>query len=225
MPGAECTMRRQPVTDLPKSPDLRFEIPLWARGVIAVAGLDEAGRGAWAGPVSAAAVILPPGDELLERLAGVRDSKQMTARQRARMAEVIRVTAAAWGVGFAEAGEVDEMGIVPATRLAMKRALECCSCEVQHLLVDALRLPKVTIPQEALIKGDRRSMSIAAASVLAKTARDALMQEWDAAFPGYGFSHNMGYGTAFHRNALEALGPCRLHRRSFAPVRERLALL
>lgn len=218
-------MRRLPVTDLPKSPDLRFEIPLWAKGVFAVAGLDEAGRGSWAGPVSAAAVVLPPGDQLLERLAGVRDSKQMTARQRARMAEVIRGTATAWGVGFADAGEVDELGIVPATRLAMERALESCNCEVQHLLVDALRLPTLTIPQEALIKGDRLSMSIAAASVLAKTARDSLMQEWDAAFPGYGFSHNKGYGTAVHRAALDTLGPCTLHRRSFAPVRERLALL
>src|SRR5574340_652751 len=123
---------------------------------------------------------------------------------------------------YAEADEVDALGIVPATRLAMTRALGACGCEAQHLLVDALRLPKVAIPQEALIKGDRRCLSIAAASVLAKTARDQVMLEWDAAFPGYGFAHNKGYGTSMHRAALEELGPCVLHRRSFAPIRARL---
>lgn len=225
MPGAGCTMPRLKITDLPKSPDLHFETPLWTKGLTAVAGLDEAGRGAWAGPVSAAVVVLPPGEQNLKLLAGVRDSKKMTSRQRSFWAEVIHGTVSAWGVGFAEAGEVDEMGIVPATRLAMERALKACGCEVQHLLVDALRLPQVNLPQDALIKGDMRSLSIAAASVLAKTARDDLMRQWDASFPGYGFLHNKGYGTAVHRAALQSLGPCELHRRSFAPVRARLALL
>lgn len=215
-------MRRLTVTDLPKNPDLSFEIPLWTRGMTVIAGLDEAGRGAWAGPVFASAVIFSPREGLMDQLHGVRDSKLMTARQRSKWAEVIRLMAAAWGVGYAEAVEVDEMGIVPATRLAMTRALEACGCQVQHLLVDALRLPKVSIPQDALIKGDRRSLSIAAASVLAKTARDQVMQEWDAAFPGYGFAHNKGYGTAMHRAALDEMGPCALHRRSFAPIRARL---
>lgn len=215
-------MGRLTAADLPKNPDLRFEIPLWARGITAVAGMDEAGRGAWAGPVFAAAVILPPDEGLLEQLPGVRDSKLMTARQRSKWAAVIRSMAAAWGVGNAEADEVDALGIVPATRLAMTRALAVCGCDAQHLLVDALRLPKVAIPQEALIKGDRRSLSIAAASVLAKTARDQVMLEWDAAFPGYGFAHHKGYGTAFHRAALDEMGPCVLHRRSFAPIRARL---
>lgn len=218
-------MPRLKITDLPKSPDLHFETSLWTKGLTAVAGLDEAGRGAWAGPVSAAVVVLPPGEQNLKQLAGVRDSKKMTPRQRSIWAEVIRGTVAAWGVGFAEAGEVDEMGIVPATRLAMERALKACGCEVQHLLVDALRLPQVNLPQDALIKGDMRSLSIAAASVLAKTARDDLMRQWDASFPGYGFLHHKGYGTAVHRAALQSLGPCELHRRSFAPVRARLALL
>ena len=212
-------MRRLSRVDLPVSPDLHFETALWAQGLLAVAGLDEAGRGAWAGPVSAAAVVLPPGDGMLERLHGVRDSKQMTPRQRAWWAGEIQMAAAAWGVGFAEAAEVDALGVVPATRLAMERALAACGSQVQHLLVDALRLPEQPLPQQALIKGDARSLSIAAASVLAKTARDRLMQELDAVFPGYGFSHNKGYGTAFHRAALEALGPCLLHRHSFAPLR------
>jgi ribonuclease HII len=157
---------------------------------------------------------------LLERLHGVRDSKQMTVRQRSVWADQIRAAALAWGVGFAEASEVDALGIVPATRLAMERALAGCGCTVQHLLVDALRLPGVNIPQQALIKGDARSLSIAAASVLAKTARDALMQEMDEVFPGYGFTRHKGYGTAVHRAGLDGLGPCRIHRFSFAPVRE-----
>jgi len=221
-------VRRQPVTEIPKHPDLSFELPLWTSGLTAVGGLDEAGRGAWAGPVSAAVVVLPAaaaGDGLLERLHGVRDSKQMTAHQRACWAELIRGEAAAWGVGFAEADEVDALGIVPATRLAMSRAITACGCPVQHLLVDALRLPEWNLPQQALIKGDARCLSIAAASVLAKTARDRLLQELDDQYPGYGFGRNKGYGTAVHRAALEALGPCPLHRQSYAPVRERIELL
>ncbi len=213
-------MARLPKTEIPKFPDLRFESPLWSKGVTAVAGLDEAGRGAWAGPVSAAAVVLPTENGLLERLHGVRDSKQMTVRQRSVWADQIRAAALAWGVGFAEASEVDALGIVPATRLAMERALAGCGCVVEHLLVDALRLPGVNLPQQALIKGDARSLSIAAASVLAKTARDALMQEMDEVFPGYGFARHKGYGTAVHRAGLDGLGPCRIHRFSFAPVRE-----
>jgi len=185
--------------------------------------LDEAGRGAWAGPVAAGAVVLPvsaPVEELLEQLRGVRDSKVMTSRQRAFWAEHIRLAALAWGVGFAESHEVDTLGIVPATRLAMERALKACGCAAQHLLVDAVRLPEINIPQQALIKGDARSLSIAAASVLAKTARDAVMIEMDERFPGYGFAMNKGYGTAIHRAGLDEIGPCPMHRFSFAPVRE-----
>ena len=214
-------MRRLPKVEVPKYPDLRFEIPLWESGFTAVAGLDEAGRGAWAGPVAAGAVILPagvPGDGLLERLHGVRDSKVMTSRQRAVWAEQIRLAALAWGVGFAECHEVDTLGIVPATRLAMERALTACKRTVQHLLVDAVRLPGVNIPQQALIKGDARSLSIAAASVLAKTARDAVMIEMEETYPGYGFAMNKGYGTAVHRAGLDEIGPCPMHRFSFAPV-------
>lgn len=216
--------RRLPKIEVPRHPDLRFEIPLWESGFTAVAGLDEAGRGAWAGPVAAGAVILPVSaaeEGLLERLHGVRDSKVMTSRQRTLWAAQIRGIAFAWGVGFAESHEVDDMGIVPATRLAMKRALQACGCAAQHLLVDAVRLPEIIIPQQALIKGDARSLSIAAASVLAKTARDAVMIEMEERFPGYGFAMNKGYGTAVHRAGLDEIGPCPMHRFSFAPVKER----
>ena len=217
-------MRRLPKVEVPKHPDLRFEVQVWESGLSAVAGLDEAGRGAWAGPVAAGAVILPAGmpvKGLLERLRGVRDSKVMTSRQRAVWAEQIRSAALAWGVGFAESHEVDALGIVPATRLAMERALTACNSPAQHLLVDAVRLPGVDIPQQALIKGDARSLSIAAASVLAKTARDAVMIEMEETFPGFGFAMNKGYGTAVHRAGLDEIGPCPMHRFSFRPVRER----
>lgn len=202
------------------SPDLNFEMPLWQSGLHWLAGLDEAGRGAWAGPVYAAAVILPPdAGELLTRLNGVRDSKQMTAHQRARWAVNIRAEAVAWGIGWAGNDEIDERGILPATRLAMQRAIEQLTHSPEYLLIDALRLPAFELPQTALIHGDQRSLSIAAASVLAKTARDAYMVQLDAQYPGYGFAAHKGYGTAFHRHALDEKGPCSQHRFSFAPLR------
>ncbi len=200
-------------------PDLSFEFALWQSGVSLVAGLDEAGRGAWAGPVAAAAVILSPASDLVTRLSGVRDSKQMTPAQRAYWADVIRAVALTWGVGFASAQEIDEKGILPATRLAMQRALAQLDVAPEHLLLDAVRLPGVTLPQTPLIKGDCRVLSISAASVLAKTERDRWMQKLDFEFPGYSFSRHKGYGTAIHRRALENLGPCRQHRVSFKPVK------
>ncbi|TLN27924.1 ribonuclease HII [bacterium] len=204
------------------SPDLSLEMPLWQAGLSRLAGLGEAGRGAWAGPVHPAAVVLPPsGAELLAQLPGVRDSKQMTARQRAFWADKIRATAAAWGVGWASNAEIDRQGILPATRLAMQRAVAQLGPCPQHLLIDALRLPALAIPQTALVRGDQRSLSIAAASVLAKTARDAFMVVLDQEFPAYGFAAHKGYGTQRHRCALEALGPCPQHRFSFAPLRLR----
>jgi ribonuclease HII len=211
--------RRLDPAEIPPSPTLDFELALWRRGFMAVAGLDEAGRGAWAGPVSAGAVILPPEPALLARLEGVRDSKQMSPRAREQQAGRIRAEALAWGVGFASHQEIDALGIVPATRLAMRRALAACALPPVHLLLDALRLPEVPLPQTDLIKGDARSLSIAAASVLAKTARDARMREMDVLYPGYDFSRHKGYGTRLHQSALEHLGPCPIHRRSFAPLR------
>jgi ribonuclease HII len=212
-------MARRPLADLPPLPTLEFEQSLWQAGVFPTAGLDEAGRGAWAGPVAAAAVILPPDDaDLLKHLHGVRDSKQMTARAREGFAAVIRETALAWGVGFASVEEIETHGIVPATRLAMMRALQECALSPRHLLIDALRLPDIALPQTSLIKGDARSLSIAAASVLAKTARDPLMRDLARQYPQYGFEVHKGYGTARHRRALQQWGPCPLHRRTYRPV-------
>jgi ribonuclease HII len=212
--------RRFNRADLPACPDLLFEQPLWASGVLAVAGLDEAGRGAWAGPVCAAAAILPAWDDsICARLAGVRDSKQMTPLQRTFWAAEIRAAALAWGVGFAGAGEIDALGIVPATRMAMQRALAQLWLPPRHLLLDALLLPGVPLPQTALVKGDARSLSIAAASVLAKTARDLRMSALEEIYPGYGFAAHKGYGTAEHIAALQRMGPTPVHRKSYAPLR------
>jgi ribonuclease HII len=210
--------RRFDPADIPPSPSLDDELKLWQRGCMAVAGLDEAGRGAWAGPVSAGAVILPPKSEILVLLKDVRDSKQMTFRAREAQARRIREQVLAWGVGFASHLEIDDRGIVAATRLAMERALAACLLQADHLLLDALHLPEVPLPQTVLIKGDARSLSIAAASVLAKTARDAQMFNLDERYPGYGFGRHKGYGTRLHQEALDRYGPCLIHRRSYAPV-------
>jgi ribonuclease HII len=203
-----------------RSPDLSFEIPLWESGVVLVAGLDEAGRGPWAGPVTAGTVILPYSPDISIRLSGVRDSKQMSAGQRAFWARRIKQEAAAWAVGEASHIEIDELGILPATRLAMQRALLKLNLSPAHLLLDAMLLPEENIPQTKLIKGDARSLSIAAASVLAKTARDQHMLGMDEQYPGYGFARHKGYGTRFHQEALRRLGPCPIHRQSFAPIRK-----
>jgi ribonuclease HII len=200
---------------IPASPDLSFELSLWSAGLKLVAGLDEAGRGALAGPVAAAAVILPASPEILLALHGVRDSKQMTPAQRQVWAERLTMQALCYGVGFASHQEIDACGIVPATRLAMQRALSQLSLSPQHLLLDFLDLPDLPIPQTCLVKGDRRSLSIAAASVLAKTARDALMRQLDTQYPGYGFAVHKGYGTLAHCRALQALGPSLIHRSTF----------
>ena len=206
---------------LPPAPNLAFEQALWRQGVLRVAGLDEAGRGALAGPVYAATVILPRGsDGLAEALAGVRDSKQLSPKQRERLAPIIQSQALAWSVGWAEAAEVDQLGIALASRLAFCRALEGLRMPAEHLLLDYFRLPEVELAQTALVKGDQRSLSIACASILAKTARDAHMREEEVHFPGYGFAQNKGYGTAKHRAALELLGTCPLHRRSFHLIKE-----
>lgn len=206
--------------EIPPAPDLRFESAAWAKGMMTVAGIDEAGRGCWAGPVAAGAVIFEPRLDLPELLAGVRDSKQMKAVDRETWAKEIQNQAVAWAVGFASNTEIDSIGIVPATRLAMVRAVAGLKLAPAHLLIDAVRLPELEIPQTSLIKGDARVLSIAAASILAKTTRDAVLCQLDAEFPGYGFARHKGYGTAFHQETLRRLGPCPLHRRSYAPVKQ-----
>jgi len=205
---------------LPDTPHLRHEAALWTNGALWVAGIDEAGRGALAGPVAAAAVILPQTPGLKKDLAGVRDSKEMTPAAREAWSHVIRGLAVTCAVGTASAQEIDAIGIVPATRLASSRALDDLDVCPDCLLLDYLNLPDVIITQISLVKGDMRSLSIAAASVLAKTARDAILLEMDERYPGYGFAAHKGYGTASHREAIQNLGPSPVHRFSFAPIRD-----
>ena len=203
-----------------RRPTLSREHRLIRRGFHRIAGLDEAGRGAWAGPLSAAAVILPVGrPSLTSALAGVRDSKQMTPSRRALAADVIRSVALAWAVGSASAREVDRIGPLRATRLAMFRALSKLSVPPDHLMIDYLLLPESDIPQTAVTHGDARCLSIAAASVLAKTWRDQRMIALDTRYPGYGFAQHKGYGTNGHAEGIDRLGICPQHRRSYAPIR------
>ena len=199
-------------------PNLQFECDLWISGLSHVAGFDEAGRGALAGPVAVGAVILPADHPHLPRtLAGVRDSKQMTPRQRELCTPGIKETALAWNVAFASHGEIDQLGIVGATRLAAMRALEALTPPPDFLLTDfRLELPESELPQTSLPKGDERCLSIAAASVLAKTGRDALMRELDVQYSGYGLGQNKGYGTQAHRSAMVRLGYSPVHRKSFS---------
>ncbi len=209
------------LSSLPARPNLEYESVLWSQGLKLVAGVDEAGRGALAGPVAAGAVILP-GDNpsLCEHLHGVRDSKVMKPADRETWVEIIKETAVAWGVGFSSAGEIDQISIAPATCLAISRAVSQLGVVPDHLLVDYLKLPNESIHQTALIKGDARSLSIAAASILAKTTRDALLVELDQQFPCYGFAQHKGYGTQVHRQAIKDHGPCKYHRFSFSPLAE-----
>jgi len=195
-------------------PDLKFEQLLWKDGFTRLAGIDEAGRGAWAGPVAAAAVILPANPSLTRILNRVRDSKLMTVLAREIWAPRIKEAAVGWGLGFSSAEEIDTLGIIAATKLAAKRALE--NIIPDYLITDYLIFPEINLPQTALVKGDQRSLSVASASVLAKTARDALMRELDSQYPGYGFARHKGYGTRRHREAIMQLGRCEIHRNSFS---------
>jgi ribonuclease HII len=205
-------------------PSLQWERSLWRSGLVSVAGLDEVGRGPLAGPLVAAAVVLPPRTRWSGWLRDVRDSKLLSARQREALDLRIRVFAVGYGVGVVSHEELDVIGITAATRRAMHDALLQLSAIPEHLLIDALSLPEPNVPQTSLIHGDARCVSIACASIVAKVARDAMMVELDGHYPGYGFLHNMGYCTAEHLQALDRLGPCPIHRRSFAPVRLALGL-
>ena len=199
-------------------PTLDTELALRDAAGPLVAGLDEVGRGAWAGPEVAAAVVLPLDDPTLtERLARVRDSKLMTAAEREAAVPLIREAALAVGVGVVAVEDVDRLGILNATKTAMQQALDQLTPSPHALLLDAVTLP-CDLPQRAFPRADRLCLSVAAASVVAKVTRDRLMVTYDAVYPGYGFGRHKGYGTAAHAQALQALGVCPLHRRSFAPV-------
>jgi ribonuclease HII len=201
---------------------LEQERELWAAGYRWLAGLDEVGRGSWAGPVVAAAVVLPPErNDLDSLLGGVRDSKVLTARQREALFPLIHQAALGVGVGMASARFIDRWGIVPATRQAMAMAVRNLPLKPHCLLIDALKLPDVQLPQRALIDGDAYVLSIAAASIVAKVFRDRLMVALGTRYGDYGFAAHKGYGTAAHRTALQRLGPCPEHRMSFAPLRAR----
>ncbi len=185
-------------------------------------GVDEAGRGPLAGPVVAAAVVLDPG----RPIAGLRDSKLLSATRRDQLAVQIRERCLAWAVAHASVDEIDRHNILQASLLAMRRAVEALNGAAEFALVDGNQLPTLAIPARALVSGDALETPISAASILAKTARDALMQVLDADYPGYGFARHMGYATREHLDCLRRLGPCAQHRRSFAPVREwRLTVL
>jgi ribonuclease HII len=191
-----------------------FETEARRCGYRLVAGLDEAGRGPLAGPVVAAAVMLPRRCQL----AGLNDSKQLTEAERERLYGEIRRRAVGIGVGQASEREIDVMNILEATRLAMGRAIQALPTPPEYLLLDAIDLPAVHLPQRAIIKGDALSVSIAAASIVAKVARDRLMNEYHRQYPQYNFQAHKGYGTAEHLRMLAAHGPCAIHRRSFRPV-------
>jgi ribonuclease HII len=203
-----------------KTASLMYEHQFQQSGCHKIMGFDEAGRGTWAGPVAAGAVCLPIERRDLQKiLTGVRDSKQMTPRQRTQLAEKIKEIALAWGVGSASSSEVDDLGIVRATKLAMQRAFAMANFQPDCLLLDSLAWPEMDIPQICLIKGDTLSLSIAAASVVAKVWRDDYMRTFDEAYPQYEFGIHKGYGTAKHQAALKTYGPSPIHRMTFAPLR------
>ena len=192
-----------------------FEIQARSEGYRFVAGVDEVGRGCLAGPVVAAACILECEGTVPEKL---NDSKKLTAKQRERIAEELKGCAVAYSVGVVEPEVIDRINILEASKLAMVKAIEGLQPAADHLLLDAVQLRQLTLPQKAIIRGDSISYSIAAASVIAKTYRDALMTEYDAGFPQYGFAKHKGYAAAVHLAALRQHGPCPLHRRSFRGV-------
>ncbi len=200
------------------APTWELEVHLWQAGYRYVAGLDEVGRGALAGPIVAAAVVFPPEAIREASLYTLHDSKRLTPQQRARLVPVLLHHALAWAIGWASWEEVDRLGVPEAARQAFRRALAHLPISPDYLLLDHLLLPDIEQPQTALPKGDARSFSIAAASVLAKTVRDAYMEGLDRCWPGYAFARHKGYGTRTHRTALATLGPAPVHRRRFAPV-------
>ena len=196
-------------------PDFTLELALHARGLLRIAGIDEAGRGPLAGPVAAAAVILPS----RFHADGLDDSKKISARQRETVFEILTTDKRViWAVATAGREEIDRLNILRATHLAMRRATEALSEQPDHCLIDGLPVRDFPLPHDGIVKGDGKSLSIAAASIIAKVTRDRIMHGLDQEFPQFGFAKHQGYGTKMHLEALRTHGPCRHHRRSFRPV-------
>ncbi len=210
-------MSRQQQADLSLE---RSMMQKWS--VTQIAGLDEAGRGALAGPVTAAAVILPLADpQRLKRFSSINDSKQLSAKKRALYYDIVVENALAYGIGSASAARIDKEGIISATKHAMKDALRYLNERVEFLLIDGrIRLNDVRIAQQSIVRGDSRSLSIAAASILAKVTRDRYMIALDPLYPAYGFGRHKGYGTAQHLAAIQSHGPLTIHRHTFAPINQ-----
>jgi ribonuclease HII len=199
-------------------PTLAQELRLWQSGYRFVAGVDEAGRGALAGPVVAAAVIVPVGTAGAGIWGAVADSKLLTPAERLVLVPQIQAAAVAWGIGAVPATQIDQMGIAPATRLAMTQAIAALGQQPDYLLLDWVRLPQLNIAQESFTKADRDIVAVAAASILAKVYRDQVMVELHTTYPCYRFHNHKGYGTAVHLAAIQAYGPCAEHRHTFAPI-------
>jgi len=198
----------------------RFESAAWRRGITRLAGVDEAGRGPLAGPVVAAAVVLSPGT----KITGVDDSKRLLPEERARLFEIIQERAHGVGVAVVDHATIDRINILEATRLAMVQALGALAVEPELVLTDFVAVPGLRCPQRNLVEGDRRSASVAAASIVAKVTRDRIMEAADRDWPLYGFGRHKGYATLEHREALERHGPCPLHRRTFAGIWSQMVL-
>jgi ribonuclease HII len=200
------------------SPTFVEEQSFWRHGYQFVAGIDEVGRGPLAGPVVAAAVMFSPQINI-PWLEQVRDSKKLSAKKREYLSSCIQAEAVSFSIGVVSHERIDSLGIVGATKLAMRTAVEQLDDTPDALLIDAVKLPEIAIRQKSIIKGDNISRSIAAASIVAKVFRDRLMEEYDRHYPGYGFARNAGYGTKEHMDKLKEIGCCPIHRASFAPVR------
>jgi ribonuclease HII len=199
-------------------PTLQQEKRLWQMGYQCIAGIDEVGRGALAGPVVAAAVIVPVRTERQGVWSQVADSKLLAPAIRTKLAQEIRAEALAWGIGAVAALVIDQIGIAAATRQAMTQAVAALTTKPDYLLIDWVKLPQVNLPQESLTKADRHIVSVAAASILAKVYRDQLLTDLQSSYPAYGFARHKGYGTPEHLAALTRHGPCVEHRYTFAPI-------
>ena len=200
-------------------PDYSFEQQAIDNGYKIICGIDEAGRGPWAGPVTATAVVLDPALLSAELLGRLDDSKKLNVANRAAIFEKI-ISKIAYGVGQASVEEIDDINILQATFLAMRRAVEALPIAIDYALVDGNKLPGLKCPAEAIVNGDGISLSIAAASIIAKVSRDIVMGELSQQFPGYGWERNAGYGTREHQVALSTLGVTSAHRKSYAPIRK-----